>query len=274
MTFKQKFCADIAAATLKSVALISMFVTSFAMAQPVDVDGGAWHGSVGMALMSQPKYPGSSETRMGPMPTFNLTNGRWQLGALPGAGVPLGVSYTVLQDGPWRLGVGVGTSMDKPRAANDGSQQSSLGEIRQSTLGSLSGSYTEGAVSASGSIIGDIGGNQQGTRVLLDLMVKSKPMNKWVFSAGPGITVMDRQYAQTYYGVSATQSANSGYASYQASAGVNALRIGAGADYELTREWRLGAKFNVSKLQGDAAYSPIVEKGSQISYGFFATYCF
>jgi outer membrane protein len=138
----------------------------------------------------------------------------------------------------------------------------------------LTGSYTEGAVTASASIIGDIGGNQQGTRVLLDVMLKSKPMNKWVFSAGPGITVMDRQYAQTYYGVSSAQSASSGYATYQASAGINVLRIGAGADYELTRDWRLSAKFNVSKLQGDAASSPIAEKGSQISYGFFANYRF
>jgi outer membrane protein len=274
MIFAQKFCVDIAAAPLKSATLISMIVTPFAMAQPVDVDDGAWHGSVGMALMSQPKYPGSNETRMGPMPTFNFTKGRWQLGALPGAGVPLGASYTLQQEGPWRFGVGVGTSFDKPRTANNGSQQSNLGEIRQSTLGSLTGSYTEGAVTASASIIGDIGGNQQGTRVLLDVMLKSKPMNKWVFSAGPGITVMDRQYAQTYYGVSSAQSASSGYATYQASAGINVLRIGAGADYELTRDWRLGAKFNVSKLQGDAASSPIAEKGSQISYGFFANYRF
>ena len=126
-TFSVRFIAP-------SAALMSMAVTPFAMAQPAPMEDGAWHGNVGMALMSQPKYLGSSETRMGPMPTFSLTNGRWQLGALPGAGVPLGVSYTVLQDGPWRFGVGVGTSMGKPRSANDGSQQSNLGEIRQSTL--------------------------------------------------------------------------------------------------------------------------------------------
>jgi outer membrane protein len=266
-TFSVRFIAP-------SVALMSMAVAPFAMAQPAPMEDGAWHGNVGMALMSQPKYLGSSETRMGPMPTFSLTNGRWQLGALPGAGVPLGVSYTVLQDGPWRFGVGVGTSMGKPRSANDGSQQSNLGEIRQSTLGSVSGSYTEGAITASASIIGDIGGSQQGTRALLDVMVKTKPMNRWTFSAGPGITLMDSQYAQAYYGVSSAQSASSGYATYQASAGINALRIGAGADYELTREWRLGAKLNVSKLQGDAANSPITEKGTQTSYGLFANYRF
>ena len=227
-----------------------------------------------MGLMSQPKYPGSSETRMGPMPTLNVTKGRWQIGAVPGVGVQLGVGYTLLQDGPWRFGVGLGTSMGNPRNANDGSQQSRLGDIKQTTLGSVSGSYTQGAVTASASLIGDIGGHQQGTRALFDVMVKTRPMDKWVFSAGPGITLMNSQYAQTYYGVSAAQSASSGYAAYQASAGVNALRFGAGAEYELTREWRLGARLSASKLQGDAANSPSVGKGTQSSYGLFANYRF
>ncbi|MGV1045031.1 MipA/OmpV family protein [Limnohabitans sp.] len=254
------------------MALPSMAVSSLVLAQPIDDD--AWHFNVGMGVIAQPKYPGSNETRTGVMPVFNATKGRFQIGALAGAGVPFGVSYTLIQEGPWRLGLGIGTGLGNSRTANEGTALSSLGEIKQTTLGAVSGSYSVGAVSASASIIRDIGGHQQGTLGLVDVMFNTRPMEKWVLSAGPGMTLMDGQYAQTYYGVTAAQSASSGYGTYKAAAGINALRFGANASYEISREWSLGAKLSVSKLQGDAANSPTVKNGAQTSYGLFANYRF
>jgi len=254
------------------MALTSMIVSPLVLAQPVEDD--AWHFNFGMGVFSQPKYLGSSETRTSAMPVFNASKGRFQLGALPAAGVPLGVGYTLIQEGPWRFGLGIGTGLGNPRTANYGNALSSLGEIKQTTLGAVSGSYSEGAVSATASYIGDIGGHQQGTRALLDVMLKTRPMDKWVLSAGPGMTLMDSQYAQTFYGVTEAQSASSGYITYKASAGINALRFGASANYELSRELSLGARLSVSKLQGDASNSPTVEKGTQASYGLFANYRF
>ena len=253
------------------VALASMAVSPLVWAQPVD--DGAWHFSVGMGLVSQPKYPGSSEKSTGAMPTFSATKGALQIGGLPG-GVPLGVGYTLLQEGPWRFGVGVGTSLGASRSANGSDTLSSLGEIKQTVLGAVSGGYTEGAVNASASVISDLGGQKQGTHALLDVVFKARPMDQWVLSAGPGITLMDKQYAQTFYGVTSAQSTSSGYVTHSASAGVNALRFGAGAAYEITREWSLGAKFSVSKLQGDAASSPTVENSTQTNYGIFTNYRF
>ena len=256
---------------VRSAALTAMATPCMVLAQPVDDD--AWHVSVGMGLISQPKYPGSSDTRMGPMPTFSATKGRFQIGALPGAAVPLGLGYTLLQEGPWRFGVGIGTSLGNPRGGNDGSNLSGLGEIKQTTLGTVSGSYTQGPMTTMANLITDIGGHDQGTRATLDVMFRTRP-GRLVWSAGPGITWMNSQYAQTYYGVTAAQSTSSGYSTYQASAGVNAVRLGAGVDYELTREWRLSAKASVSKLQSDAANSPTIDKGTQSSYGVFANYRF
>lgn len=241
-------------------------------AQPVDDD--AWHFSAGMGVISQPRYPGSSETRVGALPTFSASHGRWQIGATPGAGAPLGVNYTLMQDGPWRLGVGVGTGLGNPRNAKDTSNFSKLGTIEQTTLGSLSGSYTEGALAANASIVSDVGGNGQGTRAMLDVMYRTRPTDRLSLSVGPGLTWMDSRYASTYYGVSDTQSANTGYAAYQAGAGVSALRLSAGADYQLTRDWSLSAKLGLTQLQGDAASSPTVDKKNQTSYGLFANYRF
>ena len=271
----QQLCTFTLRPIVWSVALASLAVSPWAWAQPVDDD--AWHFSAGMGLVSQSKYPGSSEKSIAAMPVFSATKGALQIGGLPG-GVPFGVGYTLLQDGPWRFGVGVGTSLGAPRSANgsaNGSDTlSSLGEIKQTVLGAVSGGYTEGAVNASASVISDLGGQKQGTHALLDVVFKARPMDQWVLSAGPGITLMDKQYAQTFYGVTSAQSASSGYVTHSASAGVNALRFGAGATYEITREWSLGAKFSVSKLQGDAANSPTVENSTQTNYGIFTSYRF
>jgi outer membrane protein len=252
--------------------LPSMAVSPLVLAQPIDDD--AWHFNVGMGVIAQPKYPGSNETRTGAMPVFNATKGRFQIGALAGEGGPLGVSYTLIQEGPWRLGLGIGTGLGNLRTANEGTELSSLGEIKQTTICAVFGSYSVGAVSTSASIVRDIGGHQQGTRAIVDVMFRARPMGKWVLSAGPGMTLMDSQYAQTYYGVTADQSASSGYSTYRATAGINALRISANASYELSREWSLGAKLSVTKLQGDAANSPTVKNGAQTSYGLFANYRF
>ena len=249
-----------------------MAVTAASQAQAIEEE--SWHFSAGMGLMSQPKYPGSSENRVGALPTFSASNGRWQWGATPGMGVPLGVSYKLLQDGPWRLGVGVGTGLGSPRNGKEDNSFSKLGTIEQTALGSISGSYTQGAVAASASIVTDIGGHQQGTRALLDVMYRTRPMDRLSLSVGPGMTWMDSRYANTYYGVSADQSAKTGYTAYKAGAGLNALRLSAGADYQITHEWQVSAKLGLSQLQGDAANSPSVDKKTQTSYGLFANYRF
>jgi MipA family protein len=255
---------------LLAMTCIGLAVTAHAQA----VDEDAWRFSAGVGVISQPKYPGSSETRVGALPTFSASHGRWQIGALPGAGVPVGVNYTLMQDGPWRLGVGVGTGLGNPRNAKDNNSFSKLGSIEQTTLGSLSGSYTEGALAANASIVSDVGGNGQGTRAMLDVMYRTRPTDRLSLSVGPGLTWIDSRYASTYYGVSDTQSANTGYAAYKAGAGVSALRLSAGADYQLTRDWSLSAKLGLTQLQGDAASSPTVDKKNQTSYGLFANYRF
>lgn len=249
-------------------------LTLNAAAQAEDPKDNTWRFTAGLGLVSQPNYPGSSESRVGVLPTFSARHGRWQIGAVPGAGVPLGVNYTLVQDGPWRLGIGVGTGLGDSRKAKDDSSFARLGAIEQTTWGSVSGSYSLGALAAQASVVSDVGGHAQGTRAMLDVVYRSRPTDRLSLSVGPGITWMDPRAASTYYGVSDAQSSNTGYAAYKAGAGVSALRLSAGADYQLTREWGLSAKLGLSQLQGDAAGSPTVDKKNQTSYGLFANYRF
>jgi len=76
-------------------------------------------------------------------------------------------------------------------------------------------------------------------------------------------TWADTKSAQTFYGVTAQQSANSnGLIAFDAGGG--ALFAGAGFlwGYEISRNWMLSGAFEARHLRGDATRSPLAEKRS------------
>ncbi len=239
-----------------------------------DAGPDAWKFSVGLGVVTHPKYPGSSERKTDALPLFSANYGRFFIGGLPDAGVPLGLGVTLLQDGPWRAGLGLGADLQKPRKESDSSRLTGLGDIDGTVSGSVFASYDAGFVFARGNLITDIGGKGEGTRVNLDLDARYRLLPQLMLSAGPGITWADRKYTQTFFGVTAAQSASSGLAQHDASSGVNSLRFGVGANYQLTPRWGLGARATFSSLRGDAGDSPITEKKSQTSFGLFTSYRF
>jgi outer membrane protein len=69
-------------------------------------------------------------------------------------------------------------------------------------------------------------------------------------------TWADSSYTQTYFGVNATQSANSGYAIYSAGSGLKNVGLAIGATYKLGANWTASANAQVTQLLGYAAGSP------------------
>ena len=97
-----------------------------------------------------------------------------------------------------------------------------------------------------------------------------------LLAGGPDVTVTDGRYARVNYGVSAAQSAASGYRQYTPSGGVEKAGLGLTAVMPLTRSVSLTALAGYQRLLGDAADSPIVRgRGGardQISGGVFLSY--
>lgn len=242
-----------------------------ATAQPVS-DGLQF--SAGVGVISQPEYPGSGDRETRGLPVLSATYGRYFLGGVPGAGVPFGVGAYLVQDGPFRLGVGLGGQLSKPREEGDSPRLRGLGDIDRTALGSVFGSYSFDWLTLRSAVITDIGGDDQGTRVSFDVEAKYSPLPKLLLSAGPGLTWADDKYTQKYFGITAQQSASSGLAAYTPKGGINTVRFGVGATYLLTSQWSLGARATAASLRGDARDSVITEKSSQNTYGLFANYRF
>ena len=227
-----------------------------------------------MGLVSQPKFPGSSDTRTSVLPLVSANYGRYIIGAVPGAGVPVGVGAYLVQDEHWRLGVGLGMHLQKPRKESDSARLNGMGDITTTTLGSVFASYNQSWWRLGGNVVTDLGGNRQGTRVSIDLETHYSPTDRLTLTAGPGFTWTDGTYAQTFFGVTGAQSAHSGLPAYTARSGVNAVNFNLGAQYQLSPQWGLGARWSTSRLRNDAANSPVTEKRSQNTFGLFASYRF
>ncbi|BBT90509.1 structural protein MipA [Enterobacter cloacae] len=82
------------------------------------------------------------------------------------------------------------------------------------------------------------------------------------------------KYMQTYYGVSAAQSAASGFARHDAGAGIYAYSLNLDWTRRLTSRWSVLAAAGVTQLTGDAADSPIVQRKTSPTGSLKVTYSF
>jgi len=94
---------------------------------------------------------------------------------------------------------------------------------------------------------------------------------------GPRLSFVDDKYNQTYFGVTAIQSARSGLRQYDANGGLLSAGFGLSAHIPLTERISGAVLVGYDRLTGDAARAPLVEnRGSrnQATVGLGLTYKF
>jgi MipA family protein len=230
--------------------------------------------TLGGGIGVTPKYPGADGYRVRALPVIGIGYGRFFAGGDSGGdtGGALGVNF--LSGPAWRLGVALAPGFGTARRESDHPSLEGTGDIDRTTRAVVFGGYTWRWLSARLRVAPDIGGNDQGTLAFFDLSARYRVTPQLTFSAGPGITWADDDYMTTFFGVSAEQSARSGLPVYEAKGGVHALRFGVGAGYRIDRAWSVGARLGVSRLEGDAAPSPITRDRNQRLAALFASYRF
>jgi len=255
---------------------IGLLASSLAMAQEAAVPPAdtTWQFTVGLGAVSQPRYPGSAHQKTSGFPVLSAGYGRYFIGGVPGAGVPAGVGAYLVQDEHWRLGVGLGGNLQKPRKESDSPRLQGLGDIDATALAAVFASYNDKWWTLRGNVLTDVGGKQQGTRLSMDAEARYPIGQTVALSAGPGFTWADAKYTQKFFGIDTAQSARSGLAPYTAKAGLNSVGFTVGADMRIALSWGLGMRVTASKLHGDAVNSPVTEKTTQTTVGLFAAYRF
>ena len=102
-----------------------------------------------------------------------------------------------------------------------------------------------------------------------------------VYQAGPvvvdvnaSVKYANSSYQQSYFGVTAAQSAASGLKAFQPAAGFNTAQLGVAAGLPLSERVYAFAGLSVQRLLGDAASSPITQKKQQLTGFLGAVYSF
>ncbi|KQQ45854.1 MltA-interacting MipA family protein [Duganella sp. Leaf126] len=84
------------------------------------------------------------------------------------------------------------------------------------------------------------------------------PRDQWSFNTSA--VYGDNKHAQTYYGVTAGQSARSGYGSYRAESGFETIAVGVDWNHAIDARWSVSSAAGLTRLVGDAADSPLTRR--------------
>ncbi len=101
--------------------------------------------------------------------------------------------------------------------------------------------------------------------------------DRWLWSAGPRVTLADRRYQRAYFDVDSTAAAAGGLPVYRAGGGVQAVGGAASVLRQFSPRWGIYGYAKYDRLLGDAAASPVVRRfGSrdQLSGGLALSHTF
>jgi outer membrane scaffolding protein for murein synthesis (MipA/OmpV family) len=93
-------------------------------------------------------------------------------------------------------------------------------------------------------------------------------------SLSAGVGVVNRQYNETYFGVTAAESARSRFRAYQTGGGLQDVHVGARWNWVLSPSWMLTSNLQAKRLLGDARLSPLTERSTNLTVSTALAYRF
>lgn len=160
------------------------------------------------------------------------------------------------------------------RDEDDAARLNGLGDVDGGVVAGGYVAYRMGILKPFLSYHHQVTGDDTGGIARLGVEARIPVFDRFRLTATGGVTWADDDYMQSYFGVTALQSAASGLAVFNAEAGVKDVFFGLSADVPVTDRWSVKLSGRYSHLVGDAADSPIVETESQWQGGVGLTYRF
>jgi outer membrane scaffolding protein for murein synthesis (MipA/OmpV family) len=120
------------------------------------------------------------------------------------------------------------------------------------------------------------GSGNDGSGLVVDLGAGySTPVAaQWRLGVGIGISLVNADHMQSYFGITTAQAAASGYRPYTAEGGVRNSRVNATLTYLASARVAVTAGLSSNTLLGAAADSPLVRRTSSLNGLLAAAYAF
>jgi MipA family protein len=227
---------------------------------------------MGAIVVGTPQYPGSdkTETRVYPLvDSIYKDEFFFRSDQIPGTTIRgLGL-YLYHQDG-FDVTASLAPSLDEREKTENVTVQK-LGDVAPTVRAAFAASYTQQWWSISSAITRDLSQHKrEGVTGGIDLTGIYHVSPSLMLTAGPGFMYGNSEYMNTFFGVNANQSAQSGLPVFTASGGVVNSHFRVGGNYHFNSGWNVGLFASEARLAGDAGNSPVIESRNQF---FIGTYC-
>ena len=205
-------------------------------------------------VQAQPEYFGAEEFRYGPDIGFSLdyfSFGGREIGSLSGEEA-LGLSFVP------------SFRYIPERSAADYAELTGLEDVDAAIELGFGARYRLPNVEIFADLRRGFGGHEAFVGELgADLVVV--PTDRLTLRAGPRVLWGDEDYTGTYFGVTGSEAAASGFDAFTPEAGLVSAGVELGVTYQVNDIWGVEGAVRYDRLQGDAADSPLVQDDSQIS---------
>jgi outer membrane protein len=219
-----------------------------------------WKVSIGPALMVSPKYPGSRDFQLLPLPSLDISyDDRIFSQGLDVLGV------NIFQGDAYHVGTAISFDFQS-RNESDDPHLRGLGNVHAGPKLKVFADYSVSFLMASIAAYQDIAKTGQGLLVSADLAANWPVTPALLFSIGPGVTWANSVYTHTLFGVSAKQSAASGLPTYDTGSGIRDIHLNTYASYEFSKKWVGSVSLTAGRLQHNAANSPITERRTELNF--------
>jgi len=229
-----------------------------------------FEGAIGLVLSIKPAFSGSSDRKLSPQLAGFLRYGRW---TITGAGgfttqrqddVERGLDAELVR----RENVRVNLSLryDPGRRESASGELAGMGNIKATVRARLGLRWSPAplwgvSLAGTGDMLGNGGGNLADAGVSRTFVIDARQR----VIVGAGMTVADGRYMQTWYGVTAQQSAASGYPVYEAKAGLRDIGTNVTWRIEVDRHWAGFTSAGFGRLLGPAADSPLTRQANNLT---------
>ncbi len=242
---------------------------------------------IGLGAESRPTYQGAQESRVAALPVVQM---QWSNGAfIAGMSAGMHLSDQAQQEyGPMLMLEGrrspYGASSTAGSINNgiaqgaqvNGNKLVGMDDINPRLLaGGFYHVALTDALRLTNSLLYGAGNNHDGLRWNSDLRYRITPSAPHhTLSVSAGVTVANRAYSQAYFGVTPAESLRSHNRVYAVSAGVKDWHADLHWNWALSPAWLLTSALNITRLNGSAAASPLVERSGNLTVSSALAYRF
>lgn len=233
-------------------------------------------GSIGLGVASVPTYEGSPNRRALAGPDLTLTYRSRDWGTVEFG--QRGLYWNAIEAGGLRLALVA--QFDPGRKDEDTSTVNPTpGDKRLAGMGTVRSSIEAGVGIGYGPVmlVARQSLSERGSKGAQVDMTVEMP---WALSDRLGLrfalgaTWANRDYMQTYFGVTAAQAQATSFSLYTPKSGCRKVDASVGAEYTLASSWKLQANVGFSRLGDDAAASPLVGRRDGASAALAMAYEF